>query len=78
MEEHLQPKHHTFTNIEVEVNEGNPDSPFKEVRSKASQGVNSALKQLNLQSGSKIGGGISSYQQAKLDRRKNMKTNQFR
>ena len=32
VEEHLQPKHHTFTGIEVEVNEGNPDSPFKELR----------------------------------------------
>ena len=56
VEEHLQPKHHTFSGIEVEVDEGNPESPFKEVRSTASRGVNSALKQLNLQSGSKIGG----------------------
>ena len=36
VEEHLQPKHHTFTGIEVEVNEGNPDSPFKNIRSGAS------------------------------------------
>ena len=48
VEEHLQPKHHTFSGIEVEVNEGNPESPFKNVRSNASQGVNSALKKLNL------------------------------
>ena len=73
VEEHLQPKHHTFTGIEVAVNEGNADSPFKTIRSGASQGVNSALKRLNLQSGSKIGGGISTYQQSKLDRRKNAK-----
>ena len=71
VEEHLQPKHMTFTGIPVEVNEGNPDSPFKSVRSEASRGVNSALKRLNLQSGSKIGGGISAYEQSKLDRRKN-------
>ena len=53
------------------MNEGNPESPFKNVRSNASQGVNSALKKLNLQSGSKIGGGLSVYEQSKLQRRKN-------
>ena len=73
VEEHLQPKHHTFTGIDVEVNEGNPDSPFKTIRSEASQGVNSALKKLNLQSGSKIGGGLSTYEQSKINRRKNAK-----
>ena len=44
VEEHLQPKHMTFTGIEVAVNEGNADSPFKSQRDAASGGVNSALK----------------------------------
>ena len=70
--EHLQPKHMTFTGIEVAVDEGNPESPFKSQRDAASRGVNSALKDLRLESGSKIGAGaLSQYERGKLLRRKN-------
>ena len=73
IEEHSDQKHLTFSGIKIGPAEPNPNSPFKNPNAEQPEKGLSALKDLNLLSGDKNAtrAGISAYEQAKIDRRKN-------